>query len=169
MAGLAQPEATNPSAGPIFPFPLWVSTVSPLLLAQKSRENSQQVKDDAFRGADRVGKGLQRETEKGQSHLRSCSSSHDILLCSSLLPSNYGTPRGASTEVTPTPPPLRSSLHKAINTRQGSRRCRRGLGTTAAWLSPCSLLCHITHVSSRLSPKEVPGGSLGVAGLDFTP
>lgn len=32
-----------------------------------SRENLQQVKDDAFRSADRVGKGLQRETEEGQS------------------------------------------------------------------------------------------------------
>lgn len=112
--------------------PEWVSTISPRVLAQMSRENSQQVEDNAFRGADRVGEGLQRETEKGHGHSRSCSGLArslprgpcDFSLCPSLSHSSPQPGLGAHTEVTPTslPPqklPAQTGKYKARAPRGG--------------------------------------------------
>lgn len=142
------------------------------MLAQKSTENSQQVKDDAFRGADRVAEGLQRETEKGHGHSWACNGlvgplshgSYDFSLCLSLLRSflhqlgcSSAQPGiGASTEGTPTSLPLSSSQHKPVSTKQGFQELSRGFRENCSLVlsTPCAVICH-TH-AIMFKPKGAP-------------
>lgn len=127
-------------------------------VSSKVRENSQQVKDDAFRGADRVVEGLQRETEKGHDHSRSCDGlarplphgSYDVSLCPSLLwsflqqfwCSSAQPGLGTSTEGThiPAPQKLPAQTSKFQEVVRGLRdNCSLFLST------PCTVIRN-THV-----------------------